>query len=176
MAETLAAFCRVALDAGKVPLAARWLGTADALRERTGRQRLNYHVLFEETVALSRARLAPERFIDEWRAGTGLSVARIWAEVEDAALSGASAAGRQAATPDHSSAAPRMTPRELEVLRRLVAGQTDREIAVALFLSVRTVEHHVARIFGKLGVRTRTAAATTAVAAGLARPGPATPA
>jgi predicted ATPase/DNA-binding CsgD family transcriptional regulator len=176
VAETLAAFARIALDAGKVLLAARWLGTADALRERTGRQRLNYHVLFEETIALSRSRLAPERFTDEWRAGTGLSGNRVWAEVEDAALGGAKPAGRPASAPRPSPELPRLTPRESEVLRRLVAGQTDREIAAALFLSVRTVEHHVARIFGKLGVRTRTAAATTAVAAGLARPGPATPA
>ena len=45
---------------------------------------------------------------------------------------------------------------------------TDPAIAAALFLSVRTVENHVAHILAKLGVRTRTAAAA---AAGLVDPG-----
>jgi DNA-binding NarL/FixJ family response regulator len=39
---------------------------------------------------------------------------------------------------------------------------TNPDIAAALFLSVRTVENHVAHIMAKLGVRTRTAAATAA--------------
>jgi DNA-binding NarL/FixJ family response regulator len=60
-----------------------------------------------------------------------------------------------------------LSPREREVLVLLVAGQTDPEIAEALFVSVRTVESHVAHIFAKLGVRTRTAAATAALAVGL---------
>ncbi len=56
------------------------------------------------------------------------------------------------------------------MLALLAAGRTDREIAGALFVSVRTVEHHVARILAKLGVRTRTAAATAAIASGLVNP------
>nr|MBA2520756.1 response regulator transcription factor [Chloroflexia bacterium] len=39
-----------------------------------------------------------------------------------------------------------------------------------LFISVRTVENHVARIFAKLGARTRTAAVTMAIASGLVDP------
>ena len=65
-----------------------------------------------------------------------------------------------------------LTPREGEILRLLAAGQTDPAIAAALFISVRTVEHHVARIFAKLGVHTRTAAATAAIATGLVDPTP----
>jgi DNA-binding NarL/FixJ family response regulator len=65
-----------------------------------------------------------------------------------------------------------LTAREREIRRLLVAGKTDREIADALFLSVRTVEHHVARILGKLDVHTRTAASTAAIAAGLVPPDP----
>jgi DNA-binding CsgD family transcriptional regulator len=69
-----------------------------------------------------------------------------------------------------------LTPRETEVLRLLAVGLPDREIADALFVSVRTVEGHVARILAKLGVRSRTAAAM--LAAELVKAGslkPATP-
>ncbi len=44
---------------------------------------------------------------------------------------------------------------------------TDPQIADTLFISVRTVENHVAHILAKLGVHTRTAAASAAIAAGL---------
>ena len=60
-----------------------------------------------------------------------------------------------------------MTPRETEILRLLAAGMTDPAIAEALFISVRTVENHVAHILAKLGVRTRDAAVVAALAAGL---------
>ena len=69
-----------------------------------------------------------------------------------------------------------LTVREAEILPFLVVGETNSAIAGALFLSVRTVENHVARIFAKLGVRTRTAAATAAITAGLVAPPPPPPA
>ncbi|MFE0462969.1 ATP-binding protein [Kitasatospora sp. NPDC058965] len=43
-----------------------------------------------------------------------------------------------------------LSPRELEVARLLVDGTTNRDIAAALFLSPRTVEHHVAKVLRKL--------------------------
>lgn len=67
-------------------------------------------------------------------------------------------------------AAVKLSAREHEVLNLLVAGKPDREIAEALFLSVRTVERHVARISAKLGVRSRTAAVSAAIAAGFVEP------
>jgi DNA-binding CsgD family transcriptional regulator len=61
----------------------------------------------------------------------------------------------------------RLTPREVEVLRLLVAGKTDREIGETLFVSRRTAATHVARIFAKLGVSSRAAAAVWAVRHGI---------
>jgi DNA-binding NarL/FixJ family response regulator len=58
----------------------------------------------------------------------------------------------------------------VEVLRLLVAGHTDRQIADALFISHRTAQGHVAGIFNKLGVNSRTAAATAAIRDGLVSP------
>ena len=51
-----------------------------------------------------------------------------------------------------------LTRRELEVTQLVAAGKTNREIAHELFLSVRTVDRHVSRIFDKLGVNSRAAA------------------
>jgi DNA-binding CsgD family transcriptional regulator len=51
-----------------------------------------------------------------------------------------------------------LTPRELQVLRLVAAGATNRVIAAELVLSERTVDRHVSNIFTKLGVSSRTAA------------------
>jgi DNA-binding NarL/FixJ family response regulator len=51
-----------------------------------------------------------------------------------------------------------LTARELEVLRLIAGGHTNKAIAAELVLSERTVERHVSNIFAKLGVSTRAAA------------------
>jgi DNA-binding NarL/FixJ family response regulator len=51
-----------------------------------------------------------------------------------------------------------LTGRELEVLRHLAAGETNKAIAAELVVSERTVDRHVSNIFAKLGVSTRSAA------------------
>jgi DNA-binding CsgD family transcriptional regulator len=53
-----------------------------------------------------------------------------------------------------------LSAREIEVLRLIAAGKTNHAIATELFLSERTVHRHVTNIFDKLGVRSRTAAAS----------------
>lgn len=52
-----------------------------------------------------------------------------------------------------------LTPQELQVVRLAASGVTNREIAARLFLSPKTVSHHLYRAFPKLGVTTRTALA-----------------
>jgi DNA-binding CsgD family transcriptional regulator len=61
-----------------------------------------------------------------------------------------------------------LSPRELEVLRYVSAGLSNRELGRALFLSERTVARHVGSILSKLGVSSRTAAAAYAYEHGLA--------
>ncbi len=60
-----------------------------------------------------------------------------------------------------------LTPRELGVLERIVAGRANKEIASDLHISETTVKSHVNSLLGKLGVADRTHAATLALQRGL---------
>lgn len=62
---------------------------------------------------------------------------------------------------------PDLTVRELEVLRLVAAGNSNKEIASALSIEVGTVKLHVGKILEKLHARDRTEAATMAIQAGI---------
>ena len=61
-----------------------------------------------------------------------------------------------------------LSPRELEVLRHLAGGRTNRDIAEELGISERTVDRHVSNLYTKLDVSTRAAATAWAIEHGLA--------
>ena len=75
-------------------------------------------------------------------------------------------AGARAATREHPAG---LTRREQEVLELICEGLTNDEISGRLFLSVRTVGHHVSAVLGKLGVPSRRVAAAEAARLGLVR-------
>src|SRR5207302_7643584 len=60
-----------------------------------------------------------------------------------------------------------LTRRELELLRLVVSGSTNADIAAALVISVPTVQRHLANIYRKIGARGRADAAAYAVGQGL---------
>ena len=60
-----------------------------------------------------------------------------------------------------------LTPREVEVLISVARGMTNKEVAAALEISPRTVQHHLEHIYEKLGVSTRAAAALYAARNGI---------
>lgn len=65
------------------------------------------------------------------------------------------AAGRRPASRP-ARAGEQLTPRELAVAQLVGSGLTNREVAVELIVSAKTVEHHLSRVYAKLGVRSRT--------------------
>ncbi|MFF0817322.1 HD domain-containing phosphohydrolase [Rhodococcus sp. NPDC003318] len=89
---------------------------------------------------------------------------RLEPEAVDAVLA---AAGHRAAR--RSSWPAGLTDREVQVLRLVAQGYTNREIAAQFVISEKTVRNHVERIYGKLGVRNRIQASLAAIDHGLAR-------
>lgn len=70
-------------------------------------------------------------------------------------------------TEEQMLAAEPLTPRELDILRRIAQGQENREIAEQLVISEATVRTHVSNILGKLHLASRTQAALYAIKEGL---------
>ena len=64
---------------------------------------------------------------------------------------------------------PDLTPTESNVLRMIVGGMSNKEIAFALDVTENTVQTHIKNIFDKIGVSDRTSAATLAIKHGLVR-------
>ncbi len=108
-----------------------------------------------------REALGDEKFAAAWDEGAALSLPGALAVAATVASLPSSP------TPVPSGAPFLFTRREQEVLRLLAMGQTDRDIAEALFIGPRTVSWHVSAILGKLGVATRREAAIRAQADGL---------
>jgi DNA-binding NarL/FixJ family response regulator len=110
--------------------------------------------------------LGDDDFAAAWHAGSSLSLADAITEAFAALdeIERRATTGAATSRPDQTAAKPvaGLTARELEVLRLLVRGGSNQEIADELFLSPRTVQAHIANIFGKLGVHTRAAAVARA--------------
>jgi predicted ATPase/DNA-binding CsgD family transcriptional regulator len=147
---------------GQMESAARFLGSAEAFREMLGGAFSvpTDRMAHERALASLRSGLGEQELQAAWQAGRRMTVPEAFDEL-------------RAFTPP--TAVPAVAPettvklsaRELDVLQLLAAGYRDRAIADELFLSVRTVEAHVARILVKFDVRTRTAVVSAAIAAGL---------
>ncbi|MBI5352658.1 MAG: helix-turn-helix transcriptional regulator [Chloroflexi bacterium] len=60
-----------------------------------------------------------------------------------------------------------LTPRELEILQLVISGRTNKAIAAEFYISEKTVEYHLDRIYTKIGVRTRLMAGVWAIRHGM---------
>jgi DNA-binding CsgD family transcriptional regulator len=161
--EILAASVGASGDATR---AAQLFGAAASLREIVG---LPLPAMappdYEQRVAAVRSALGDLAFDAAWATGRALKLDDVLAE----SIAEVAAPTLSASVNHPAQAQPRgLTPRELMVLRLLVEGHSDPEIAEALFVSRRTVATHVVHIFRKLGVHSRAAASAHAVRLGLA--------
>ena len=147
--------------------AATLFGAAEAIREAFGFTAIDPidRAAHEQTVDAIARELGEQAFHGAWQLGRGLSVPD--ATVEALSLAPPPTAPNLGAREGRSGL---LTPREHDVLALLVAGHTNPAIADTLFISVRTVENHLAHIFAKLGVSTRTAAVAAAISAELITP------
>jgi DNA-binding NarL/FixJ family response regulator len=123
----------------------------------------------DHVLASVRAVLNGETPLDQ---GLAMSLLRCLAEEQEAARSTPprplpEPTSRERAATSLPSA---LTPREMEVLSRLALGETNRQIAEELHISLSTVKRHLERILSKLGVSDRTQAAVKAIEIGLRPP------
>jgi non-specific serine/threonine protein kinase len=165
IAEGLEGLAAVEAETGQAERAARWLGAADGLREAIGAplppvERPEH----EATLAAVRATLGEPAFAAAWSAGQAMTVERAVAE----ALGEADGAPPPAPAAPASPPAPGgLTGREVEVLRLLAAGRSNRQIAAALSVSVRTIERHVGNLYLKIDAHNRADATAFAFRHGL---------
>jgi non-specific serine/threonine protein kinase len=166
MAADLEALAGVAGGLGDATRGATLLGAAARERERSGCVLPPPHrPRYERTVAALRAVLSDDAFAAAWDAGRRMAT--------DEAIQYGLAPEDSAATTPAGAPPAGLTPRELDVLRLVAAGRANKEIAASLSISQSTVASHMNSILAKLGVESRTAAATWAVRAGLAGSPPA---
>jgi DNA-binding NarL/FixJ family response regulator len=111
---------------------------------------------------------AVERLCDSYRCARKLGAQPLAAEAaKEVAALGESVAERLGSRAAAASEGVQLTRRELEVLRHVAVGRTNREIAQELFVSPRTVDMHVRNLLGKLDCRSRVEASHRAGELGL---------
>ncbi len=166
MVRCLWGLARVALLAGRPRRAVRLLGAGHALNEAMGcAPERDAQTEFVRAERAALAMLGETAFAAAWAAARALPIAEA---VEEALADAPTADERDRAALPEPAGLDGLTARERDVLRLLARGHSNREIAVALIVSERTVTTHVTHILAKLGVRSRAEAAALAVHRGLA--------
>jgi predicted ATPase/DNA-binding CsgD family transcriptional regulator len=162
--EMLAPIAALAAESGLEEEAARLIGATDDRLEATGYVLPPFvHKFYEQAVASTRHALGAERFVAGRESGRRLTRTEVIGE----AMQVVSAIVEAPSLSKPSAPAVGLTPRELEVLRLVAQGHSNREIAEALFISVPTVKRHLTTILGKLSVPSRSAATSYAHTHGL---------
>ena len=167
VAVALAGCAALAAAREQFTQAARLCAAASATLERLGSSLSSGGQLsYEAAETMARAALGDAGYETAWREGHTLTVEEAVEHAFDSPF--ADPHTRTLLPSAVSSKCESLTLREQEVLTLLASGQTNQQIADALFISRRTVTNHVASVLSKLGVPSRAAAASYAVRNGLA--------
>lgn len=153
-ASSIRSISEIARRDGQSETATRLLAAATALRGNKRIVSVHGAARDEQAVAGLRATLGIELFERTWLGGAALSFEAAVDVANQLTLTESPAAR----TPVTAALPEPLTRREHEVLRLLAQGFTQPEIAEQLFISPRTVSTHATNIYGKLGVRTQSAA------------------
>jgi non-specific serine/threonine protein kinase len=160
IADTIDQLAGIAYRHGQLERAVRLFGASSVLRDRTGvRQSQPFATRACDAIRALRDSLADATFQAASAEGRALSL--------DAAIEYALSDEGGALPEPANEAASILTRRELDVLRLIVDGKSNQEIAGDLFISPNTVTTHVANIMNKVGLDSRTAVATWAVRNGI---------
>ena len=151
----------IAVEIGQAGMAVRLSAAAVALRAAVGdaldtTEEAERAVLYRKL----RERLGKVAYAEAWEAGRAMTLDQAVATAKTIAPPPTGPAARSLPAVNRDAG---LTTREVDVLRLLVEGQTDKEIAAALGFSRRAASRNVASILGKLGAPSRTAAATLAL-------------
>jgi non-specific serine/threonine protein kinase len=175
LAECLEEFAGLAAARRQPARAARLAGAAEALREalETPAEPME-RAANEATVAVARTALGDSAFAVAWTAGQALpldaAIAEALAGNDEFGMmndeSGVNSRDSSLITPN-SSFPHGLTGREVEVLGLIAEGIGNQAIAERLVISLRTVEHHIASIYRKIGARGRADAVAYALRNGL---------
>jgi predicted ATPase/DNA-binding CsgD family transcriptional regulator len=143
--------------------AVRLWGTAEALRQAIGAPMHPVHrASYEQALAHARTVLDEQAFRVAWVEGRAMTPEQAFVIQELETLRVAPISPSSGTQPAVTAPAG-LTRRELEVLRLLAEGLTNPQIAERLVVSLPTTNTHVASIFNKLGVNSRSAATRYAV-------------
>jgi len=127
--------------------AARLFGAAGDVRQSKGILRFKvYDAGYQTSVTKLRAAMDENDFDAAWAEGAAMSI--------EEAIAYAQRGHGERKRPASGWAA--LTPAELDVVRLVTEGLTNKDVATRLFVSPRTVQAHLAHVFTKLGVTTRT--------------------
>jgi DNA-binding CsgD family transcriptional regulator len=136
----------VAGNSGSHREAARLFGAADGIRQRTGEIRLPfYQAAYVSSTSELRNAMDNEDFEAAWNEGAALSTAE--------AIAYAQRGRGERKRP--SSGWASLTPAELDVVRLVSEGLGNKDVATRLFISPRTVQSHLTRVYTKLGLSSR---------------------
>jgi non-specific serine/threonine protein kinase len=162
LSTQLMTIARLAHATGQHASAAHVLGAYDALRDRTGMPVLSFQwTQYQQFLTELRNAVVEETFDVAYSAGQAMSLEEaISSAIDVLAVIGAAESLPIAPAP---AAHHCLSPREREVLQLIAAGQSNREIAEALYLSPRTVERHIANVYLKLDVHSRAEATAYAL-------------